>query len=202
MQYITAYGALVHHGKITKNDFVIITAASSSVGIAAIEICREQGATSIAITRTRQKKAELLALGAAHLIVSNEEDILIRVKQITNNQGARVIFDPIAGPGIEKFATASANQGLIYIYGNLSGEPTPFPLPQARAKGISIRGYTLFEIVSTPNLRTKAERYIYEHIENGAFKPKIARSFTLDQIIEAHKYMQSNEQIGKIMITI
>ena len=67
MQYITAYGALIHQGHLTKRDFVVITAASSSVGIAAIEIARAEGAISIATTRTSQKKADLLALGATHV---------------------------------------------------------------------------------------------------------------------------------------
>jgi NADPH:quinone reductase-like Zn-dependent oxidoreductase len=202
MQYLTAYGALVHYGKITKDDFVIITAASSSVGIAAIEICRDQGAISIATTRTPRKKAELLALGADYVIVTDEEDLPTRVKEITKGQGARIIFDPIAGPNIEKLAAAVANRGIIYEYGNLSGEPMPYPLMHALAKGISIRGYTVLELVTDPNLRPKAEKYIYDNIINGTFKPKIARTFTLEQIVDAHKYMQSNEQIGKIVVTV
>src|ERR1700722_2655676 len=63
MQYVTAWGALVHHAKIAKGDFVIITAASSSVGLAAIEMVKGEGGISIAATRTADKKAELLAFG-------------------------------------------------------------------------------------------------------------------------------------------
>jgi NADPH:quinone reductase-like Zn-dependent oxidoreductase len=59
MQYLTAYGALIEHARITKGDFVVITAASSSVGIAAIEIVKAEGAVSIATTRTSKKKATL-----------------------------------------------------------------------------------------------------------------------------------------------
>ena len=64
MQYLTAYGALIREGKLLRDDFVLITAASSSVGIAAIEIARAEGAISIATTRSRKKKAQLLELGA------------------------------------------------------------------------------------------------------------------------------------------
>src|SRR5208283_6241719 len=60
MQYLTAYGALVHQGHLAKGDFVVITAASSSVGLAAIEIVKVEGGISIATTRTSAKKAELL----------------------------------------------------------------------------------------------------------------------------------------------
>ncbi|CDZ77533.1 Quinone oxidoreductase 1 [Legionella massiliensis] len=203
MQYMTAYGALVHYGKIAQGDYVLITAASSSVGIAAIEIAKAQGAISIATTRTKAKKAELLELGADHVIVTNDEDLPSRVKEITGGKGARIIFDPVAGKGIEALAEAASQGGIIFVYGNLSGETSmPYPLFAALGKGLTIRGYTLFEITSNQELRPKLEKYIADHLQSGAFKPKIARSFTLDNIVEAHRYMESNEQIGKIIVTV
>ena len=72
MQYCTAYGALVAFGKVAAGNFVIITAASSSVGLAAIQIVKAQGGTSIATTRTSAKKGKLIALGADHVIVTEE----------------------------------------------------------------------------------------------------------------------------------
>lgn len=203
MQYMTAYGALIHYGKLTKGDYVLITAASSSVGIAAIEIARAQGAISIATTRTQAKKAELLELGADHVIVTKDEDLPSRVKEITKGKGARIIFDPIAGAGIEALAQAAAQRGIIFEYGNLSGESsTPFPLFPALVKGLTIRGYTLFELTGNAEVRAKMEGYIKEQLQKGYLKPKIARSFTLDNIVEAHRYMESNEQVGKIVVTI
>ncbi|MGC2507905.1 MAG: zinc-dependent alcohol dehydrogenase family protein, partial [Candidatus Acidiferrales bacterium] len=79
MQYLTAYGALILHAKITKGDFVIITAASSSVGLAAIEMVNAEGAVSIAVTRKSAKKDALRKLGAAHVIATEDEDFLARV---------------------------------------------------------------------------------------------------------------------------
>ncbi len=142
MQYLTAYGALVYLGKISKEDYVLITAASSSVGIASCEIARAQGAVSIAVTRKASKKAELLALGAHHVIVTEEEDLVSRVHEITGGKGARVIFDPIGGKNVEKLAEAAAMGGTIYEYGALAPEPTPFPLFAALSKGLSVRGVT------------------------------------------------------------
>ncbi|AUH70981.1 quinone oxidoreductase [Legionella sainthelensi] len=202
MQYMTAYGALVHYGKVSKGDYVLITAASSSVGIAAIEITRAQGAISIATTRTQAKKEELLKLGADYVIVTHDEDLPTRVKEITKGQGARIIFDPVAGKDIEKLADAAADKGIIFVYGNLANEPMPFPLFTALSKGLTLRGYTLFELSTNPNLRKEAEKYIFEHITQGDFNPSIARIFSLDQIVEAHQYMESNEQIGKIVVTV
>ena len=202
MQYLTAYGALIEHARITKGDFVVITAASSSVGIAAIEMANAEGAISIATTRKSKKKAVLHEVGAAHVIATEEEDFLARVKEITYGKGARVIFDPIAGKGLELLAEAAAEGGTIFEYGALSPEPTPFPLFAALGKGLSIRGYTLREILSVPKLKAKAEQYVFAHVEAGSFKPRIDRIFPFEKIVEAHRYMESNEQIGKIVVTV
>lgn len=202
MQYLTAYGALIAHAQITKGDFVIITAASSSVGIAAIEMVKAEGAISIATTRTSKKKPALLEVGANHVIATQEEGFVARVKEITGGKGARVIFDPIAGKGVELLAQAAAQGATIFEYGALALEPTPFPLFAALSKALSIRGYTLRELLSEPKLRAKAERYVFDHITAGNFKPRIDRVFPFAQIVEAHRYMQSNEQIGKIVVTV
>lgn len=202
MQYLTAYGALVHYGKITKGDFVVITAASSSVGIAACDIARAEGAISIAVTRKASKKAELLELGAHHVIVTEEEDLVGRVQEISGGNGARIIFDPIGGRHVEQLAKAAAMGGIIYEYGALAPEPTPFPLFIALSKGLTIRGYTLFEICENPQVRVQGQQYVFDRLQEGAFKPKIARTFNLEQIVEAQRFMESNEQIGKIVITV
>jgi NADPH:quinone reductase-like Zn-dependent oxidoreductase len=202
MQYLTAYGALIMHAKITKGDFVIITAASSSVGIAAIEMANTEGAVSIATTRTSKKKDVLRKVGAAHVIATEDEDFLARIKEITGGKGARVIFDPIAGKGVEVLAQAAAYGGTIFEYGALAPEPTPFPLFAALSKGLSIRGYTLREVLSVPKLKAEAEQYVFDRVKAGDFKPRIDRVFPLSQIVEAHRYMESNEQIGKIVVAV
>ena len=202
MQYLTAYGALIPQGKITQGDFVLITAASSSVGLAAIEICKAEGATPIATTRTAAKKAELHSFGADHVIVTDGEDLPARVMEITGGKGARVIFDPIAGPGVEALANAAAPSGTLYLYGALSMAPTPYPLMAAMSKHLTIKAYTLFEVVTDPALRSKAEKYVFDHLASGAFKPRIAKTFPLAQIVDAHRFMESNEQIGKIVVTV
>src|SRR5580700_587549 len=116
MQYLTAYGALVHLAKITRGDFVVITAASSSVGVAAIEIAKAEGAVSIATTRTSKKKAELLSLGADHVIATEEEDFVARVTEITGGKGARVVFDAIAGQFLEKLVEIAQPGGIVFEY--------------------------------------------------------------------------------------
>jgi len=99
-------------------------------------------------------------------------------------------------------AQAAALGGTIFEYGALALEPTPFPLFTALGKGLSVRGYTLREILSDPKLAAKAEKYVFDRVAAGEFKPRVDRVFPLAQIVEAHRYMESNEQIGKIVVTV
>ncbi len=202
MQYLTAYGALVHIGKVAAGDFVSIPAASSSVGLAAIQMVRYAGGTAIAVTRTAAKRDELIALGAHAVIVSQGEDYVKRIEEITGGKGVRLTFDPVAGPEVEKLAAAAAPGGIIFEYGALSSDPTPFPLFDALRKGLSVRGYMLMEITLDPALSEKAKAYIYERLADGRFTPKIAKTFPLEQAVEAYRYLESNQQVGKVVITV
>ncbi len=202
MQYLTAYGALIEFGKLKKGDFVLITAASSSVGIAAIEIARAEGAIVIATTRTGSKRKEILNIGANHVIATQEENLAERVKEITGGKGVRIIFDPIAGPLLEALAEAAAPHGLIFEYGALSGQPTPFPLFAALSKWLTIRGYTLMEITSAPEKLAAAKKYAYDRLQDGRFRPRVAKIFSFSQTVDAYKYLESNAQVGKIVITV
>jgi NADPH:quinone reductase-like Zn-dependent oxidoreductase len=202
MQYVTAYGALVLFGKVQAEDFVVIPAASSSVGLAAIQIVKAEGATSIAATRTSAKRQELLRLGADFVIATEEEDLPARVAEITAGKGARLIFDPVGGPYVKTLAEAVASEGTIFLYGGLSGQPTMFPLAAGFAKGLSLTGYTLMQLWEKPERMEEAKRYIYERLEDGRFQPKIARTFPFAQAREAYEYLESNQQIGKVVITV
>jgi len=201
MQYLTAYGALIWLGQVAKGDFVVVTAASSSVGIAAIEIIKVEGAISIAVTRTSAKRAPLLKAGADHVIVTEEEDLVARVNEITSGKGARIVFDPIGGKILDSLAAATAPKGIIFEYGALASEPTPYPLFTALAKGLTIRAYTLFELAHDP-VFPDAKKYVFDHLASGALKPVIAKTFRFAEIVEAHRYMESNAQIGKIVVTL
>ena len=200
MQYCTAYGALVPFGRVSTGDSVIITAASSSVGLAAIQVVRAQGGISIATTRTAAKRDRLLALGADHVIVTGEENLAARVGEITDGKGARVVFDPVGGDSINALAQATADGGIIFLYGMLSGQSTPFPLP-AFGRRIAMYGYTFNELRGTPEWDVM-KRYIYDHLSDGSFKPEIARTFPFAQTVEAYRFLEGNEQVGKVVVTM
>ncbi|MGB5591724.1 MAG: zinc-dependent alcohol dehydrogenase family protein [Gammaproteobacteria bacterium] len=200
MQYMTAYGALVYYGKLKKGDVVLIPAASSSVGIAAIQIVKAVSATAIATTRGPGKKQSLLDAGADHVIVTDEDNLAERVMEMTGGKGANIVFDPVAGPMLTTLAQATAMGGTIFVYGALAPAATPYPLMEALGRGLSIQGYTLFEITGDPERMGWAKQFVYDGLAAGDFKPIVAKTFALDEIVEAHRYMESNQQIGKIVV--
>lgn len=202
MQYLTAYGALIDIATLKADDIVIITAASSSVGLAAIQIARLVGATVIAVTRTSRKKAALLAEGAHHVVASGEEDLGERLQQIAGTQGVRVVFDPIGGPIFEPLTAAMAPGGILIEYGGLSPEPTPFPLFTVLSKHLTLRGYLVHEIIADAARREAAKAFILDGLTTGTLRPVIAKLFPFEEIVAAHRYLESNEQFGKIVVTL
>lgn len=200
MQYVTAWGALVDQAKLHQGDTLLVTAASSSVGLAAFQIARMVGATAIGITRTATKKQALLDAGAAHVIVGDEEDIVERVMALTDGQGARVVFDPVGGPAFESLTQSMARGGILLEYGALSPEPTPFPLFTVLGKSLTLKGYLYAEIVSDPQALARAKAFILGGLESGALKPIIARTFALSDIQDAHRFLEANQQVGKIVV--
>ena len=202
MQYLTAYGALIDIGKLTKDDTILLPAASSSVGLAAIQIANKVGAVPVAMTRGQSKRKALLDAGAAHVIASEEQDLVKEVLRITEGKGARVVFDPVGGPTVNKLLQATAQLGIVFLYGALSPEPTPLPLFDLLAKWATIRGYVMLEITSDPRRLERAKKFINEGLADGSFKPLIAKKFPLDQIVEAHRYLESNQQVGKVVVTV
>ena len=202
MQYLSAYGALIDIARLEKADTVVITAASSTVGLAAIQITKAVGALAIATTRGAGKKQFLLDAGADEVVVTDEEDLFAKVMARTCGKGADLIFDPVGGPLLETLADAAAPGATIFEYGALSAAPTIFPLFTALKKGLVIRGYTLFEIVNDAARLARGKQFIYDGLESGALHPLIDRTFTLDAIADAHRYMESNEQTGKIVVTV
>jgi NADPH:quinone reductase-like Zn-dependent oxidoreductase len=202
MQYLTAYGALVDIAKLAAGDTLLIPAASSSVGIAAIQIANLVGATPLALTRTSAKRKALSELGAAHVIASEEQDLAAEVKRLTGGRGARVVFDPVGGPTVARLTAAMAAHGILFQYGALSTEPTPLPLMDLLSKTLTIRGYVLFEVTGDAARFERGKQFVIAGLASGKLKPVIAKTFPFEQIVEAHRYLESNQQIGKIVVTV
>ena len=202
MMFVTVYDGLILTAKVTKDDTVLIPAASSSVGLAAIQVTNAIGAKSVALTRTSEKREELLKAGAAYVIATEEQDLVAEVMKITDGKGATVSFDPVGGPTFPKLIAASARFARIVVYGALSSAVTPLPMLPMLNKLPLIMASVTASTSTDPIKRKAAIEYITSGLKSGVLKPVIAKTFTFDQIIEAHKYLESNQQIGKIVVTV
>jgi NADPH:quinone reductase-like Zn-dependent oxidoreductase len=201
MPFLTAYGALSEVGRLRAGDHLVVTAASSSVGLAALQIALRVGAVPLATTHDVSKADRLREAGAAHVIVSGRDDVTSTVREVTAGRGAEMVFDAVAGPGIEDLAQAMAPNGMLFVHGSLSGQPTPLPGLDAMLP-IFVRPYTLFEITGDPQARRRAEHFVHSGLRTGAIFPVIDRCFTLDEIVAAHTYLESGHQVGKIVVTV
>ncbi|VVN56871.1 2-haloacrylate reductase [Pseudomonas fluorescens] len=202
MQFVTAYGALIDIGNLQKGETVLIRAASSSVGLAAIQIANLLGAVPVALTRTSEKRQALLDAGAAHVIATQEQDLVSEVNLITGGKGARMAFDPVGGPEVANILRALSYLGIFFQYGALDTADMSIPVMEVLGKDLTIRGYQLFEITQDSERLNNAKAFITKGLQSGALRPLIAKVFPLAQIVEAHEYMESNAQIGKIVIEL
>ena len=200
--YTTAYGMLVEIGRIRAGDTVLITAASSSVGLAAIQIANHLGAIPIATTRTSHKKERLLQAGAAHVIATDEEDVLKEVRALTGDTGVTLAVDSVGGAEVNTVVSAVAPGGTLVVYGALDASPTPFPMA-ADGRGRNIHWYNFAELtVYQPQQLRRAEQFINAGLRSGSLSPVVDRTFELDDVVQAHHYLESNAQVGKVVLTV
>jgi NADPH:quinone reductase-like Zn-dependent oxidoreductase len=202
MMFVTAYGALVDIANVQKGEVVLIRAASSSVGLAAIQIVNMLGGVSVALTRGSSKRDTLLAAGARHVIATEEQDLVAEVMKITNGKGARIAFDPVGGPEVPKILEALSYLGIFFQYGALDASNVQAPVLALLGKDLTIRGYQLFEITKDMKRLEQAKRFVVNGLASGALKPVIAKTFKFDDIVEAYRFMESNTQVGKIVVTV
>ncbi|MEG2976287.1 MAG: zinc-dependent alcohol dehydrogenase family protein [Comamonas sp.] len=202
MQYITAYGGLIAAGGLRAGEHVLITAASSSVGLAAIQIALSVGAIPIATTLDMAKKDAVLALGAAHVIATRDEDLGEALHRIVGPDGLQRAFDAVGGPQVETIAAAMAPGGIIVSHGMLDPAATPFPLRLALRKSLTMRGYVFTEIVGNADKLEAAKRFILQGLSSGSLRPVVDKIFAFDDLVEAHRYLESNQQIGKIVVSV
>jgi NADPH:quinone reductase-like Zn-dependent oxidoreductase len=143
-----------------------------------------------------------LEAGAGHVIVTQEADLVREVMRITNGDGARIAFDAIGGPNFPKMVSALAPQGILYIYGALAEGVTPLPVLDMIAKMPTIKGHNIWLTSGDPAKLKAAVAYIRRGFDEGELKPIIDRTFPFDQIVEAHRYLETNGQFGKIVAVL
>jgi NADPH:quinone reductase-like Zn-dependent oxidoreductase len=211
MSGITAYGALLEVAKLRAGDTVLLTAASGSIGLTAIEIANRIGASTIACTRSQAKREALLRAGATHALVVGEGtgDLVAQVRELTEGRGAELVLDAVAGPGVSELAAATANDGMLLLYGFLQQPEvagtfgsldTPFPLTNWTVR---MRWYAAaLDVSAHPDRMRRARQFVLSGLRHGSLKATLDRTFTLDEIAAAHSYLESNAQVGKVVVTV
>ncbi|WP_028222247.1 zinc-dependent alcohol dehydrogenase family protein [Paraburkholderia oxyphila] len=202
MMYTTAWGALIELGGLQRGDAVLVGAASSSVGLAAIQIANSVGAVPIALTRSEKKREALLQAGAKHVIAGGGLELTKQVLEATGGKGARIAFAPVGGPEAAHQLRALAQQGMFFQYGALDTRDLSVPVMDLLARHLIVRGYELFEITKDAARLERARRFITEGLASGALKPTIDRTFPFERIADAHRHMEAGDQVGKIVVTV
>ncbi len=199
LTYSTAYGGMVETGGLAPGDHVVITSASSGVGTAAIQTALRMGAIPIATTRGEAKRQRLLELGAPHVITTDSEDLAKEVKRITDGRGARLAFDAVGGPGFATLGDALMPGGTAVIYGWLDRRPIQLSMNWP----LTVHAYANGALAAEESFRRRAAAFIGSGLTSGALAPVIAETFDgLERITDAHRLMESDTHMGKIVVRV
>jgi NADPH:quinone reductase-like Zn-dependent oxidoreductase len=182
-----------------EGDRVLITAASGSVGRAAIQIASQIGAVPIAVTTSAAKADELRDAGAAVVIATDSESIVEAVDRETGGAGVDIALDLVTGPGQQDLIQATRKDGTLVAAGFLDARPTPAP-GDAPVTVINYRG---FELLADPAAVDRMAIFLEEGVRAGGLRPAIDRVFALDDIVEAHRRFDAGLHGGKkIVVTV
>ncbi|MDT0156199.1 zinc-dependent alcohol dehydrogenase family protein [Microbacterium sp. ARD32] len=195
--YSTAYGALVETARMRPGDRILITAASGSVGRAAIQLANHLGAEPIAVTRSAGKATLLRDAGAATVIAHDAGDLGEQVLSRTGGEGVDIAFDLVGGPGVESLSRGIRPDGALVLAGFL--DPRPAPLPFAPS---TIRRYRSFDHTLDPAAVRRMAAFLAAAVRAGALHPAVERVFGFEQVAAAHAHVASGaHQGGKIVVT-
>lgn len=198
----TAWCGLVAVGHLKRGEHVVISAASSSVGISAIQIANRLGAISIALTRSAAKAEALRQHGAAHVVVTSEQEIEQELRRITNGSGVHLVLDAVGGPAFSSLCKATRTAGRLLLYGALDREPTTLSPFDVFARGLTIGGFALPRLTEDDTLLEDLRQFVSTGLADRSLQPVIARTFDFDEIAAAHRFLESGEQIGKVVVRV
>jgi NADPH:quinone reductase len=205
LSFITAYEALVEYGRLRRDEWVLVTAASSGAGVCSIQIAQVLGARTIGTSGSAEKLEKLRALGLDVAIKTRASDFAGKVKEATGGAGADVAVNLVGGSIFPEILRALARKGRVAIVGYVDG--------QYRSEiDLSAVHANRFQIFGISNARATAEeraaaargfaRDILPAIEEGRIKPLVDRVFDFEELPAAKAHMDSNAMVGKIVVRV
>ncbi|MBO9376299.1 zinc-binding dehydrogenase [Sphingomonas histidinilytica] len=202
MQYLTAYFPLVEIASVGPSDHVLIPAASSSAGLAAIQVAKLCGARVIATSRTARKAASIREAGADLVVpLDGGERLSEAIDRVTAGHGVRVVFDPVAGPFMADYLDALADDARIFVYGLLSGAPTELDIVRLVRRAAIVHPYSVFNHVRHPDELRRGIAFVEKAVRAG-LRPRIDSRFDFDDVLDAYRRLDSHDQIGKIVVRL
>jgi NADPH:quinone reductase len=203
--FITAHDALVTNGEMRPGQSVLVNAASSGIGLAAIQIAALMGASQvIATSRSADKVTRLKDFGATHTIDVSREDQVTAVMTATNGRGVDIVIDSVGAPVFEANLKSMAVQGRLVNIGRMGGSITQFDMTEMWLKRLKLIGVTF-------RTRTEEERLacieacardLLPLLEAGRVRLAVDRVYPLERIAESHDYMALDRHFGKIVIAV
>ena len=203
--FITAHDALVTQAEVRPSERVLIHAVGSGVGLAAVQLARAAGALPLGDARTAAKIERARSLGLADGFVVDDIGALAqRVTERTNGAGVEIVLDLVGGEYLAASIAAAAPKGRIILIGTMGGRDTSLPLGVILGKRLTLRGTVLrARPLEEKIIATRAfAAQVVPLLASGAVRPVVDRVFPLDQIGDAHRYLESNATFGKVVIEI
>lgn len=200
--FLTAYLNLFELGNLKAGERVLIHAGGSGVGTAAIQLAREAGASVLVTAGSAQKLARCQELGATGLIDYKAEPFAPRVAELTGGQGVDLILDFIGADYLEQNLTSLALNGRLILIGQLSGGKAQIDLGVVMRRRLHVLGTTLRArtLAEKTNLTNRLSGFALPRLADGRLRPVVDRVFPMPQASEAHRYMETNQNFGKIVL--
>ena len=201
--FFTVWSNVFDRVRLQAGETLLVQGGTSGIGVTAIQMAKALGATVIATAGSDDKCAACLALGADHAINYKTADFSAEAKRLTDGKGVNVILDMVAGSYVAREVECLAEDGRLVIIAVQGGVKAEFNAGMVLRKRLSITGSTLrprpiaFKTAIAQSLRAK----VWPLLESGAIKPVIFKIFPADAAAQAHALMESNQHIGKIILT-
>ncbi len=200
--YLTCYYALFEVAEIKSNDYVLITAGTSSAGMAAMELCKMTGAKAIATSRTNKNRDFLLEIGYDHVIAQSDNNMSESIMEFTKGQGARIIYDPIGGKIVQEYANGLAQNAVIFLYGGMDPNPTILPEIEMTQKAACFRPFSVYNHIYEAASRERGVKFIYNALQRGYIKAYVEKIYSLEDFRLAFEdQLKSTTRRGKMVVS-
>lgn len=200
--YGTSHLALDYRGKLQAGETLLVLGAAGGVGLTAVELGKQMGATVIAAASTEEKLALTREYGADYTINYVEENLRDSVKQITEGRYADVIYDPVGGDAFDTAVRCLANEGRYLVIGFASGR-----IPEVAANRFLLKNSSLVGVYwgglsfTKPQVIQNTAQTVLQWYAEGKLKPHIDRTFPLEQAADALNMLASRQAKGKLVLT-